>query len=150
MTKLIFFHQRRKDGGIRTGIEINDDLVLEQFIPGTSELDPVLLWYIDVRLEFKKSISPEANSVRTAVSAIANPIREALRASANEFQAGIDRGIWPARRKISGLPSGISGEVVCSTTRALRLEDLSAAFAALGRDFSKIVDRLQPVTEPAY
>ena len=51
MPNLTFYRQARIDGGIRTGIELDEDAVFEHFEEGGPELDPTLLWYVDLRCQ---------------------------------------------------------------------------------------------------
>ena len=54
MTKLTFYRQGRKDGGIRTGVEVNDESVLGRFEEGDKETDSALDWYVDIRCSVSK------------------------------------------------------------------------------------------------
>jgi len=49
MPTITFYRQARRDGGIRTGIEIDQNTVLMRFDRGRKESDPALLWCVDVR-----------------------------------------------------------------------------------------------------
>ncbi len=64
MPSLIYFRQKRFDGGVRTGVELEleSDLaglqefpvgltLLEDYEEGTADRDPSLLWYVDIRCE---------------------------------------------------------------------------------------------------
>lgn len=45
MKSLTFYHQKRKDGGVCTGVELDGERVLEQFKPGGGLQDSALEWF---------------------------------------------------------------------------------------------------------
>ena len=49
MHKLTFYHQKRRDGGLRTGVDFDDERVLERFEPGDLARDSALEWFVDIR-----------------------------------------------------------------------------------------------------
>ena len=49
MPKLVFYRQKRYDGAIRTGLELDDDPIAEHYEEGSGERDPALLWFVDLR-----------------------------------------------------------------------------------------------------
>ena len=49
MHELICFRQKRQDGGIRSGIQIDGTTHFHRFDEGTEDFDPSLLWYVDLR-----------------------------------------------------------------------------------------------------
>lgn len=51
MASLSFYRQQRVDGGVRTGIELDEATLLGRYELGEGEEDPILLWVIDLRCE---------------------------------------------------------------------------------------------------
>jgi hypothetical protein len=54
MAKITFYRQKRRDGGLHTGITINgwNAMEMDEGIDW-DDADPVLLWYVDVQCEGK-------------------------------------------------------------------------------------------------
>ena len=51
MPNLTFYRQKRVDGGVRTGVELDGETVASLFEEGDPERDPALLWFVDLRCE---------------------------------------------------------------------------------------------------
>jgi hypothetical protein len=149
MTKLTFFHQKRKDSAIRTGVEVNDELALENFVPGDNERDPVILWYIDIRCESKADFPPDPEAARLFFTRIAPRISMALLDLARELAAGLDSDTWPARRRISNLPPGIKAELACSATQRVAGGEISMALEKLAKNWKQILADLNSLAETA-
>jgi hypothetical protein len=124
MNDMSWFRQKRVDGGIRTGIDVNDTYVFHRFENESDEPDPVLLWYVDVRCKGAR-LPKEPEEVRQWFLDHSEIIRNALSALAQELRAGMDVDIWPVQRKIPGTPRGVKMCIVCSTS--LRIEALDIA-----------------------
>jgi hypothetical protein len=150
MTKVTFFQQRRKDQAVRTGVEVNEETVLQRFSPGEGESDPALLWFIDLRFVINQSIATEAEAAKRFLMTIATPVRGALEQCAKEFQAGIDPDTWPARREIANLPPDVDGVIVSSAMRRLTLGEMGEAFTDLGQRWIDILASLEEVAEPTH
>src|SRR5437867_195824 len=128
MDKLNFYRQKRRDGGLRTGIEFNDARVLERFEPGDSPQDSALLWFVDVRCS-GGSLPSEPESVRRWFLQKGGFIRAALHELSKELVAGIDPG-WPIRRTIP-TPDGMRMAVYCSATRRLTGREIAEILSDL-------------------
>src|SRR5438876_12275597 len=95
MTEFAFYRQKRRDGGIRTGIEINGEteLGLEEGFTG-DEQDPVLLWFVDLRMEGKK-LPTDPEEVRQWLLKHSPGICAGFQLLAGEIQAGVDFNTYP-------------------------------------------------------
>jgi hypothetical protein len=144
--KLTFFHQKRKDLRTRTGIEVDDDLLLEKLSPGFDGNDSALLWYVDVRCTGEQPAPTEPPEARALLINMGEPVRSAFLILAEELRAGLDSDVWPIRRRISNLPSGLSGEVVCSAMRRITDGELSHVLRNLAENWPKVLEEL---SEPA-
>ena len=150
MTKLTFFHQKRRDAAVRTGIEVNDEMVLSRFTAGTEESNSALLWYIDVRCASADSIPVEAPAARAFFYENEEAIKAGLRAMADELRAGMDADLWPLRRPVSGLPEGVTAEVVCSATKRITDGDLSRVLTDLASHWHEFIEELNEPVEAVH
>jgi hypothetical protein len=139
MEKLTFFHQKRRDGGIRTGVEINDERILECFEPGSPREDSRLLWWIDVRCS-QKTWPVEPEEVRAWLLENAQRIEGGLKALAAELNAGIDKD-WPVRHVVPGR-AGIKIEIFCSAMRRVAGREIQAELSNLACNWQTIIAEL--------
>jgi hypothetical protein len=116
MTKLTYFRQQRVDGGIRTGITIDMEVILHHFQRGKKEADPVVVWSIDVRCAGAK-LPEEAETIRQWFLDKAPVVREALTGLAAEMKAGIDFDGWPYLWPVPHPPRGVRMTIACSASR---------------------------------
>lgn len=126
MPSISFFRQLRRDGGIRTGVDVDGDTVLSQFEAGQriDEPDPSLEWYVDVRCDGARlPHTPEA--ARQWLLRAEAPIRNALEAMAASVPAGIDQGPWPIKHKFRIGSGAARGEVVCSAVRRVSAQNVA-------------------------
>jgi hypothetical protein len=145
MTKLSFFHQKRKDKAVRTGIEVDEDLVLERFEPGDEESDSSLLWYVDVRCTTESAIPVNAEQARLFFVHLAAPIEASLKSAAADLRAGLDADVWPIRRSIQEMPNGVNGEIVCSAMRRITDGELSRVLLQLADGWTETLNQLSEV-----
>jgi hypothetical protein len=124
MPQISFFQQERRDGGVRTGIDIDGATVLHHFAPGPHDSDPALNWYVDVRGEGAR-LPATPDGARRWFLENAETIRAALGELANDLRAGIDVDVWPLRRAVARAPRRVRITIVCSATR--RMQALSIA-----------------------
>jgi hypothetical protein len=125
MPKLNFFRQRRVDGGTRSGISVDDLIVLEAFEPGGADSDPALLWYMDVRCEGAR-LPAQPAAARQWFLDQRGLITGALRELAEDVRAGIDVDAWPPQRRVSPAPKGVEMTIVCSAVRRVAALELAA------------------------
>lgn len=145
MTKLTFFYHKRKDAAVRIGVEVEEDRVLERYIPGQENSDSALLWYIDVRCSTDEEISADSEAVRKFFLKLSTPIQVALKSVANELSVGLDSDIWPNKWGLKNLPQGISGEIVCSATRRITDGELVNVLLTLANEWPELIADLQPL-----
>jgi hypothetical protein len=139
MKKLTFYHQKRRDGGIRTGVELEGERILELFQPGSPLEDPKLLWWIDVRCS-QKIWPSEPEEVRAWLLENAQRIEGGLKALAAELSAGIDVN-WPARNVVPGRGDA-KIEIFCSAMRRVAGREIQAEIAKLARNWQTIIAKL--------
>lgn len=130
MTKLTFYRQVRKDGGIRTGVEVNEDPVLGQFQEGDQESDSALEWFVDVRCSVS-TLGHDPEEARRWLLRHALVIQTALKNLAEELKPGMDSSSV-LRRRIAGAPTGVQMEIVCSALRRVTGQEMATVLLDLG------------------
>jgi hypothetical protein len=145
MTKIKFFRQERYDGGTRAGIGVNDEAVWEAFEPGPEEVDPALLWYVDVVFEGARlPATPEG--ARVWLMNHEESIRQGFQLAADRLQLGMDQDeSWPFRSQLAGLPRGVRGSLSVSAIRGLEEGELSEKLTETSRQWNSILERLVPL-----
>lgn len=143
MSTLTFFRQARIDGGIRMGIKINGDLDWHHFDePGNGELDPALVWYVDLRCE-GDSLPTEGEDVRQWLIRTAPEIQSAFDALAEKLRVGYDDESWPYQFAVSKAPPGVSMKIVCSCVQGLEPGELAKVLRAIQENWVSYLQRLE-------
>src|SRR3954451_9524953 len=94
MPDLTFYRQKRVDGGVRTGIDIDGVTVCEDFEEGDEERDPALRWYVDLRCS-GDSLPHDADLAREWLLEHEEMIRDGFSRYASQLAAGADRDDYP-------------------------------------------------------
>lgn len=145
MPSLRFYQQERYDGGLRTGVGIDDQPMLQEFRPGIHESDPALLWYVDVVLE-GNSLPVDAEAARGWLLEHAAAIVASLRAASERLEVGLDNnGKWPYEVRLTGLPRGVRGRIVLSAVGRLPQGTLALRLSDLANDWEAVLERLAPL-----
>jgi len=133
MPRLTFYRQYRADGAVRTGIELDEDMIFERYEEGAPESDPTLLWYVDLRC-----IGPELPTDPRAAKQWFLEHEQIIRAGftqcAAEVEAGRDLELYPLLwTKFSAAPPNVEMTIACATNRRMwglsvpkLLEDVAA------------------------
>jgi hypothetical protein len=140
MDKLNFYRQKRRDGGVRTGIEFNDERVLELYEPGNLPQDSALLWFVDVRCS-GKNLPSEPEAIRNWFLERGSAIQAALREFSRDLIAGIDPD-WPMRKTIVPSRNGVRIAIYCSATRRLSGREISEILSDLAKTWPHIIKHL--------
>jgi hypothetical protein len=144
MGKLTFYRQVRADGGIRMGLDVDDDSLAHHFEPGPDDDDPRLLWFIDIRCQGKKvptTFDDGADWLREN----SKRIKSALSDLANELAPGIDSDIVPGRTMVPGMPPGAKIEIVFTATKRVLARDMAKHLREFRDHFEDYLDTLKPV-----
>jgi hypothetical protein len=143
----MFYHHKRKDGGVRTGVEVNDGRVLETFLPGEGERDAALLYFVDVRCSGAKL--PQApEEVRVWLLEHSTQIKSALKALADDLSAGIDID-WPAKKEAETNGSARIA-VYCSAMRRLSGREIASILLELETNWHETIKGLQLIDEAVH
>ena len=145
MDKLTFYHQKRQDGGLRTGVDFNDERVLERYEQGDLPSDSSLVWFIDIRCT-GEALPSDSEGIREWFLRRSGPIQTALCQLAGDCVAGIDKD-WPLKRQIPPL-DGVAAAIYCSAMRRLSGREIASALAELGAKWSDLVHSLPSCATP--
>jgi hypothetical protein len=141
MPKIDFYRQKRVDGGVRTGVEVDGEGAFHQFEPGRRDSDPALLWFVDVRCQ-GRSLPTGAEAARRWLLDNTGVIQGGLRALAEEFRAGMDPGVYPLQWRIPGTAKGRRLTIVVSTHRRLVARRMAAALLDVAENWEERIRRL--------
>ena len=139
MDKLNFYHQKRGDGGLRSGIDFNDERVLESYEAGDQPQDSALLWFVDVRCA-AENLPQEPESIRRWFLDRSEIIQSALDQMAEELGAGIDSG-WPVKKDIL-TTDGVRMAMYCSAIRRLTGRQISKVLSDLRNAWPNLIGHL--------
>jgi hypothetical protein len=143
MPDITFYRQARADGGVRTGIEIDNQTVLSRFEEGVSDEDPSIVWYVDVRFR-GTSLPRNALAAREFLIENEKTVRRLLSDLAETIPAGIDPGAWPIRREMK-IGSKIKVEVASSAVRRYEASRLADTLRDLAAHWRELVEGLAEV-----
>jgi len=143
MSTITFYRQARRDGGIRTGIEIGGDTVLSRFEEGQTDADPAIVWYVDVRCE-SASLPKDARGAQELLVGLGVAVIRLLEDLANDIPAGIDPQAWPIGKR-KKLKSGITISVACSAVRRMEASRMSQTLRDIATHWRELIDELAEV-----
>lgn len=143
MTTITFYRQSRRDGGVRTGIEIDGDTVLSRFDEGSSDVDPAIVWYVDVKCR-GNALPHDPAGARRFLIQHEGAIRAALVGLADNIPAGIDPTAWPVRRATKS-KSEVKIEVSGSAVRRLEASQFAETLRNVAAHWRDLVDSLAEV-----
>ncbi len=132
MPKLTFYRQGRIDGGVRIGIELDEDTVFELFEEGGPEPDPTLFWYVDLRCQ-GPALPEDPRKARDWLIDHSEVICDGFSRCASEFEAGRDLDSYPLIwNEFHRVPAGVDMTIACATKKvcekvAIRVSDACAS-----------------------
>lgn len=130
MAKLVLYRQARNDGGVRTGIDVDESAALEDFVDGNGDHDPALKWYIDVRCEGEQ-LPPDPIAAWKWFSVNASYFRAALGEVADHLELGLDSEILPFQKQFCGPDAGVAVEIAISAVRRMQAREVAREIRAL-------------------
>jgi hypothetical protein len=144
MPKLTFYRQGRADGAIRTGIELDEDTIFETYEASGSEVDPTLLWYIDLRCKGPGIPSDPQEAKHWLLDSEAI-IRAGFSRCANEFEAGRDVELYPIFwSKFHELPEGVEITIACATNRRIWALSVPKLLEDVAEHWRERIEHLEP------
>ena len=142
MPDLTFYRQKRVDGGVRTGIDIDGVTVCEDFEEGDEERDPALRWYVDLRCS-GDSLPSDADSAREWLLEHEEMIRDGFSRYANQLAAGADRDDYPLQWSgFQPVPQGVQMSIACSAIRHVDARELNHVLREIAEHWSERIERL--------
>jgi hypothetical protein len=143
MPKITFYRQKRRDGGLHTGLLVNGGNAWEHFEAGAEEDDPVLLWFIDIRAE-GRPVPEDPEQARDWLMRHARLISQGMRNLARELRAGMDFNALPLKHEIPGAPEGTHLRIVCSAMRRFDSLQIGRLLTQFAREWQTDLRKLRP------
>jgi hypothetical protein len=142
MPHLSFYRQKRIDGALRTGIEVETTTVWHRYVDGDEDADPVLIWFVDLRCH-GKSLPTDPDAVLAWFLRHTTLIREAFSDLAEELRAGMEPDLLPLQRAVRGAPRGVQMRVVFSAMRRVDGLGMAEVFRDLATNWETILQSLE-------
>ncbi|CAN5870165.1 hypothetical protein BH23PLA1_BH23PLA1_02150 [soil metagenome] len=144
MSELIFYRQARIDGGLRTGIELNGQTLAERFENESSEPDPVLIWYVELRCE-GPGVPETSKEAYCWLLDHSQAISEGFAKCAAETSVGVDPDIYPAQwGGFDSTPLDTQWVIVYSALRRIDSRQMSQFLAQIGSAWEVLIRDLEP------
>ena len=124
MAKLVFFKNVRTDGGVRTGIEVDDHRYFHHFVDGRKPRDSALDWFVDIICE-GRAIPKKPGELKAFLLQLGPYIRKGLQELAERLQAGLDEQPIPFSYSVKPAPAGLKVTIKGSAIRRIRAEDIA-------------------------
>jgi hypothetical protein len=147
-TDLTFYHQKRLDGGVRTGIMLGENTVLGRFDEGTEDYNPALIWSVDLRCN-GLGLPSTADEARQWLIAHEGVIREGFRRFADELTSGSDpTGAYLLEwNRFPDPPQGVEMKIVCGAMRRVDARNLASVLLDVAANWRELLSSLS-LTEP--
>lgn len=141
MAQIEIYRQQRADGGIRTGLEVGGEQLLQSFEPGKGEPDPAIEWYVDIRCKARGKGPRTSAEAMAWLSAHSELLRTALERAADRVPVGTDPSVWPRMEGVHDA-GGMSIVVAYSAISRAKGRQIAAKMRSWARTFSRVVDKL--------
>lgn len=128
MARITLYRQARRDGGLRTGIVVDDQTYYSRLDGLGEDFDPRLDWFIDLACE-GESLPSEPEAARRWLVDHAPPIRSGLLELAKQLRPGLDLDLRPYRHEVPGAPEGVRISIACAANRRLPAHRISEDWA---------------------
>ena len=143
MAKLLFYRQKRADGGTRTGVELFGQSIAERFDDEVAEPDPVLLWVVDLRCD-GPGVPDLPDNAMQWLSDHSSVISDGFDRASATLGAGIDPDV--SHRLFSdfdGLPDEVSLSIGCAVKDRETGRGIGGVLREIGRDWVALLDALE-------
>jgi hypothetical protein len=144
MSNINFYRQARYDGGMRTGVEIDGETVLERFEQGNPPENNALLWYVGIRCS-GNALPTEAKAAREWLLENASSLQQGIRAVADDLRAGIDSAL-PISRPICNV-AGVTVQLSCTAIRRFEAVQIANTLNEVSSHWEEFLKSLE-LTEP--
>jgi hypothetical protein len=146
MADITFYRQQRADGGIRTGIEVNESVVFSEYQPGHHDDDPALLWYVDVRCK-GQGLPIDGERARDWLASQRKIVARQLNKLADRIPSGIDPSEWPLQIEHAFIWRNrrVILTIACSAIRRLEARKLAGILREIAENWDQHVTGLAMV-----
>jgi hypothetical protein len=142
MSDLVFYRQKRYDGGVRTGVEWEGMPLARHFDPPAGDRDPALLWFVDLRCS-GPGIPNDPDAAFDWLGEQTSMIREGFRRFGEKLLVGADHDDDPLEwTDFGATPVGVALKLVCSATRRVDARDMSGVINDIGFHWSDYLNLL--------
>jgi hypothetical protein len=146
MSKIIFFRQRRADGGVHSGVETEEHKA-DFYQEGAGEYNPALEWFVDLRVE-GKDLPPDLQEAIEWLTAQGKIISLAFEQLSRELAAGIDFGSWPLEWPVPQAPQGVEMSIISSCVQRVSARDLSCILEQIASNWSRYLTEISSAITP--
>jgi hypothetical protein len=149
MAGLTFYHRKRLDGGIRTGIMLGGTTVSERFEEGQEDYDPSLIWSVDLRCS-GAGLPDTADKAKQWLLDHERIIRDGFSRFAEQLRARSDpTGAYLLEwNEFPSHPEGVEMKIVCGAMRRVDALGLAATLRDVRDRWRELILSLSP-TQPA-
>jgi hypothetical protein len=142
MSELIFYRQKRVDGGVRTGIDLDGVSICEDFEAGEAERDPALRWYVDLRCS-GDGLPSDADAAREWLLVHEAMIRDGFSRYADQLAAGSDPDDYPLQWSgFQPVPPSVQMSIACSAIRRVDARELNRVLLDIAEHWCERIERL--------
>jgi hypothetical protein len=141
MARIIVYKQARVDGGVRIAAGVDHQEFFHEYRPGDpEEVDPVLQWSLDVRIEVA-GLPETPEAAGSWLAEHGTEIKDGLSRVAEELRAGVDVRSLPSRRELFAA-DGVKAESYFSANSRLAGTQLADRFREFRDEWDSLVGRL--------
>jgi hypothetical protein len=143
MPEISFYRQARVDGGIRTGVDVDETTVLESYEADSEDFDPALLWYVDLDINAPAFAGEsQGESVRSWLLKHAKPIQTALATVEEELSLGFDVEARPYVRTIVDEKADLSMTIRVSAIRRIEGRDVASKVSFVRSKWKRLISQM--------
>jgi len=139
MAKLMFYRQKRYDGGIRMGVDLNGEEIAHHFEEGSAERDPALIWYADLRCE-GPGLPNDPDDAMDWLLAHSPSIRVGFARFAEKLRVGADTDIYSLYwTEFPEVPEGVTMTIACSAARQVDGREMSSVLTEISERWDELL-----------
>jgi hypothetical protein len=142
MAKMTLYRQTRVDGGVRTGLELDGLSALESFVPGSEDRDPVLLWFLDLRMRGDALNFGDMEEGRDWLLQHADAVTQVLNEAADRLASGMDRDYLPWNWETS-LPDDVRVQVYVMAVHRLTAQRVGEYVRQFAQTWQEALQQLE-------
>ncbi len=152
MTEITFYRQQRRDGSIRSGLELNGEPqfgLIQSWPSETSDddLSMVLDWYIDLTIQSPNPIdSSDPDQTKNELLKLQASIQHGLNQLANSMGAGVDFESPVLWKNFPELSDGYEIELVCRASNRISSRQLMNEIHGFAHHWLEYLGSLKQLT----